>query len=144
MSALLDVNALAAIVWPNHMHHAAIRTWFGAHAAAGWATCSVTQSGFVRVASNPATPFARSPAEAVLALTRLCATPGHELWADDVAWSSQDEVAPRHLQGHRQVTDTHLLILSVRRGGRLVTFDRGIHELAARVGHADAVELVSS
>jgi predicted nucleic acid-binding protein len=28
MSSLLDVNVLLALAWPNHVHHAASRTWF--------------------------------------------------------------------------------------------------------------------
>jgi predicted nucleic acid-binding protein len=33
------------------------------------------------------------------------------------------------LLGHGQVTDAHLVALSLRRRGRLVTFDRGIAEV---------------
>jgi toxin-antitoxin system PIN domain toxin len=51
--ALLDVNALVALAWDSHVHHAAMRTWFAANSAGGWATCPMTESGFVRVSSNP-------------------------------------------------------------------------------------------
>jgi len=53
--ALLDVNALVALAWNSRIHHAAVRRWFVAHHAAGWATCPVTESGFVRVSSNRTT-----------------------------------------------------------------------------------------
>ena len=45
---LLDVNALVALAWDSHIHHEAVRTWFAAKSADGWATCPVTESGFVR------------------------------------------------------------------------------------------------
>ena len=50
---LLDVNALVALAWDSHVHHAAARNWFAANAADGWATCPVTESGFVHVSANP-------------------------------------------------------------------------------------------
>lgn len=49
---LLDVNALVALAWDSHIHHARMRAWFATNSPAGWATCPVTESGFVRVSSN--------------------------------------------------------------------------------------------
>lgn len=51
--ALLDVDALVALAWDSHVHHAAVRAWFSANRHAGWATCAVTESGFVRASSSP-------------------------------------------------------------------------------------------
>ena len=51
--ALLDVNALVALAWDSHVHHAAVRAWFSTNSRDGWSTCPVTESGFVRVSSNP-------------------------------------------------------------------------------------------
>ena len=51
--ALLDINVLVALAWPNHEHHDISHRWFAAHAAAGWATCPLIQCGFVRISSNP-------------------------------------------------------------------------------------------
>ena len=66
MIPLLDVNVLVALAWPNHIFHKAAREWFSSVHQAGWATCPITQSGFVRVSSNPRViPEARSPAEAI-------------------------------------------------------------------------------
>jgi predicted nucleic acid-binding protein len=44
---------LVALPWPNHVHHRAARVWFDREAGAGWASCPITQLGFVRVPSNP-------------------------------------------------------------------------------------------
>ncbi len=130
METLLDVNTLVALAWPNHVHHSAAHAWFTEHHARGWATCPLTQSGFVRISSNPrATPVAKTPAEALLLLRRIVALPGHAFWPDDVSLASDENVTPARLLGHRQVTDAHLLCLAICRGGRLATFDRGVRDL---------------
>jgi len=131
VSALLDVNVLVALAWPNHVHHAAATTWFLAEHGKGWATCPVTESGFVRVSSNQRViPGARGPAEAIGVLARLRRQSGHSFWVDDVALGDCPEIDAGRLSGYRQVTDAHLLALTERRGGRLVTFDRTIPDLA--------------
>jgi len=126
--ALLDVNALVALAWDSHVHHAAMRVWFAAHGASGWATCPITESGFVRVSSNPKalpTPIGISAARGVL--TALRGLDGHRFIVDDVSIVAPDvpDVA-----GYRQVTDAHLLTLARRSELRLVTFDTGIRTLA--------------
>lgn len=133
MVALLDVNFLVALAWPNHVHHEAALAWFERHQAEGWATCSVTQSGFVRVSSNKAVlPEAKTPQEALLLLRRITALSRHVFWVDDVALASSEHVEPSRLLGYRQVTDAHLLALALRHGGRLATLDAGVRELVPR------------
>ena len=129
-TCLLDVNAFVALAWPNHIHHAPVMRWFATHHTDGWATCPLTESGFVRVSSNPlATSEAKSPAEALSLLREMVALPGHHFWHDDVSLAKADLVDAAKLHGYRQVTDAHLLSLTIRRGGRLVTFDRGVRHL---------------
>lgn len=126
--ALLDVNALVALAWDSHVHHAAMREWFAAEGSRGWATCPITESGFVRVSSNPkALPSAIGVSAARGVLDALRALDGHRFLVDDVSIVDSDvpEVA-----GYRQVTDAHLLTLARRSGMRLVTFDAGIRALA--------------
>ena len=126
--ALLDVNALVALAWDSHVHHVAMREWFSAEGSSGWATCPITESGFVRVSSNPKalpSPIGISAARGVLAALR--ALDGHRFLVDDV--SIVDPDVPE-LAGYRQVTDAHLLTLARRSGMRLVTFDAGISALA--------------
>jgi uncharacterized protein len=126
--ALLDVNALVALAWDSHVHHVQIRAWYARQHDGAWATCPVTESGFVRVSSNPKVlpaPVGVGTAREVLAALR--ATAGHRFIADDVSLADPD--VPR-IVGHRQVTDAHLLTLARRHGTRLVTFDAGIDALA--------------
>lgn len=126
--ALLDVNALVALAWDNHVHHVAIRSWFADNASTGWSTCPLTESGFVRVSANAhVLPSAVSIGDALEVLAAFRAHAGHAFVADDVSISSGD-VPP--MRGHRQVTDAHLLTLARRTGQRLVTFDRGVAVLA--------------
>lgn len=126
--ALLDVNALVALAWDSHVHHAAIRRWFDDRAREGWATCPITESGFVRVSSNPKVlTHAISVAAAQAVLRSLRATPGHHFLTDQV--SITDDDVP-HLVGHRQVTDAHLIVLARRHTTRLVSFDSGAAALA--------------
>jgi toxin-antitoxin system PIN domain toxin len=126
--ALLDVNALVALAWDSHVHHHAIRSWMAANGPNGWATCPITESGFVRVSSNAnVLPIAIGVEAARAVLTALRAAEGHRFLNDDI--SIVDDDVPR-FHGHRQVTDAHLLTLARRRGVRLVTFDAGIVALA--------------
>jgi toxin-antitoxin system PIN domain toxin len=124
---LLDVNVLVALAWPNHIHHELAHLWFEKNHANGWATCPLTQSGFVRVSSNRGiTPEAKTPAEALVLLKRITEVEGHVFWMDDVDLTRSEMIATDRIQGYRQVTDAHLVALAIRHRGRLATFDRGI------------------
>lgn len=134
--ALLDVNVLVALAWDSHVHHAAAREWFAVQRTAGWATCPVTESGFVRVSTNRRIlPHAIGVEAAVGVLRTLRSAGAHRFLADDVSITDPDVPAA---SGHRRVTDAHLLALARRHAARLATFDAGVHALA---GGAD-VELL--
>jgi toxin-antitoxin system PIN domain toxin len=127
-SALLDVNALVALAWDSHIHHAAVRSWFAARCRDGWATCPLTENGFVRISANPRIlPYPVSVSAAQWVLTGIRSAPGHSFLTDDVSIVAAD--LPR-LSGHRQITDAHLLTLARRRGCRVLTFDHGLAALA--------------
>ena len=144
MGALLDVNALIALVDRDHVDHDPIHRWFAAHATKGWATCSITENGMVRVLSQPAYPSGqRSPAEAIQVLRALKAAyrQVHEFWADDVSLSDDSLFVPAYITGPRQVTDAYLLGLAARRKQRVVSFDRSLPWQAIRNGSAQLIEL---
>jgi len=135
------VNVLVALAWPNHVHHRQAVTWFVGIRDDGWATCPITESGFVRVSSNARVlPDARTPSEARALLTTLRTKGAHRFWEDDVSVVDDPCGVFAAAVGHRQVTDAHLLTLAIRRGGALATFDRGIMTLAT--AHADSVVLI--
>lgn len=136
--ALLDVNALVALAWDSHVHHAAMRAWFKANGSAGWATCPITESGFVRVSSNPIVlPSAIGVDAARGVLSTLRAHPNHRFLTDDVSMGDSDVPT---IAGYRQVTDAHLLTLASRRGVRLVTFDSSI----LAIGNGNDVEVLTT
>jgi toxin-antitoxin system PIN domain toxin len=128
---LLDVNVLLALAWPNHQFHvAALRELQPRRGR--WATCALTQLGFIRLSSNPAAiPTAKSPAEAAALLEALVADPWHvylESLPSPVAQGCR-EAFPRIL-GSRQVTDAYLLMLARRNRAIFVTFDTKLEGLA--------------
>ncbi|MDZ7669431.1 MAG: type II toxin-antitoxin system VapC family toxin [Gammaproteobacteria bacterium] len=141
---LLDVNVLVALTWPTHVHHLAARTWFDRESAAGWATCPITQLGFVRVSSNPkAIPDAVRPQQAIAMFQQMTRLPGHRFWPDDVPVTATGPFASLSLVGHRQVTDAYLVALARHHGGKLATLDRGVSGLiAAREERSQWVELI--
>jgi uncharacterized protein len=128
--SLLDVNLLIALAWPNHVHHRVALKWFDRNHKSGWATCPLTQSGFVRVSSNGhLLPGARTPREALALLRRIVGLPRHVFWQDDFSIATSDLVDEEKLLGHRQITDAHLLAVALSHGGRLATLDRGLSHL---------------
>lgn len=140
---LLDVNLLIALAWPSHVHHEPAHRWFRKHAGGGWATCPLTQVGFVRVSSNPAIiPAAVSVPAALEALRGFVTSPHHVFWPDDLALSDR-RFPPGLLAGHRQVTDAYLLSLAITHAGRLATIDRSVSALLPSDSpHRDAVAWV--
>ena len=141
--ALLDVNVLLALAWPNHVHHAVARRWLTVTGTRRWATTALTQLGFVRLSSNPTvTDEAVPPALAVELLDRLCDVSDHEHWVDDLPL--HDDLVPwTRVTTHRQVTDARLLAVALRHGGRLATFDRRLRRLTDP-GTREAVEVITA
>lgn len=140
---LLDVNVLLALAWPNHVHHAAAHAWL-AECGRPWATCPLTQTGFVRLSCNPAV-VGRTvlAAEALSLLAANTALPDHVFWPAELTLA--DAVAPfrGRLVGHRQLVDAYLLGLALHHGGQLATFDRGLAALVAGTPHAETVVTVA-
>jgi toxin-antitoxin system PIN domain toxin len=138
---LLDTNVLIALAWPNHVHHAEATAWFVHKAAPGFRTCPITQTGFVRISSNPSfSANAVTPAEALALLERITKLPGHDFWPDDL--TALEAFSSAVLATHRQATDAYLLALAGAHDGVLATLDRGI---AALVRHnPERLELVAA
>jgi toxin-antitoxin system PIN domain toxin len=144
MVALLDVNVLIALACPNHIHHSLALRWFRDNQGQGWATCPVTQAGFIRVSSNHRViEEAPSPQEAALLLRRITALEHHEFWADDIPLVESEFFATERIRGYRQVTDAHLLALARSRSGRLATLDRRIRNLLPNSADDAAVCLLT-
>ncbi|HVB39370.1 MAG TPA: TA system VapC family ribonuclease toxin [Terriglobales bacterium] len=103
---------------------------FLAHARAGWATCPITEAGFVRIVSNPAfSPGAPRAENALDLLAHNLRHPAHRFWPGSLSLEAAARVTQARLFGHRQVTDAYLLALAMHRRGRLVTLDGGVRLL---------------
>ncbi|MDN5914809.1 MAG: PIN domain-containing protein [Pseudonocardia sp.] len=124
--ALLDVNVLLSLLDTDHVDHQRARDWLGSEISAGWASCPITQNGFVRVVSQPRYPSPVSPSVAAEILEQACATDHHEFWPCDLSVLDTHSIDRTKIHGPRQVTDTYLLALAVKNNGTLVTFDRSI------------------
>lgn len=124
--ALLDVNLLIAMLDPTHVHHQFAHDWFAENRTRGWATCPITENGFIRVLSLavPGRP-ALTPAVLATHLQTMCSDPDHVFWSDGISLWDQRRFDLSAVT-HRQLTDVYLLGLAHANGGTLATFDRTI------------------
>ena len=142
MTRLLDVNVLIALTWPHHVHHNAARSWFAGVRGNGWATCPLTEAGFVRVSCNPsAVKGSVTVLDAIALLGHLRRLESHAFWALDHSITALPPGILSRIQGYRQITDAVLLGLAAQRGGRLATFDTGMADLLAEA-ERDWVETI--
>jgi toxin-antitoxin system PIN domain toxin len=144
MVGLLGINILIALVWPTHPSHRAAERWFGRHAKDGWATCPITQAGFVRVLASPAfSPHGPTAKQAREKLGENVRYPAHHFWPDLLQLPEALNLLGTELAGHRQVTDAYLLALALHNQGKFVTLDRSVANLlrdeAARKGHLEVL-----
>lgn len=135
---LLDVNVLLALAWPNHLFHsAATKRMTSSHEK--WATCAVTQLGFIRiscvraVASTPKTPV-----EATALLAMMTRHPLH-VYLDSLPPPAERWM--RNVLGTKQVTDAYLLALAEWNEATLLTFDTKLKALA---GSAAKIEVLTA
>lgn len=124
MRALLDVNALIALLDEEHVHHEAILEWLGReeNLRHGFATCAITQLGLIRVMSSKGYFKPVPTHEAAGQLSRMTRK-GHQYLgmpaptSGAIRWKEVKSASS---------TDALLLSTAVAYGCRLVTFDTGI------------------
>lgn len=133
LASLFDVNVLIASTDEGHAAYKRVHAWLGETAGKPWATCPLTQAGFVRIISRP--HFHERPIsvrEACELLAAIAQRPGHHFWPMDITLAEAVRPFEERLFGHRQITDVYLLGLAIRNKGRLVTLDRAIEAMAGR------------
>jgi toxin-antitoxin system PIN domain toxin len=114
MTHLLDVSVLAACAWGSHERHTAANRWLGR--IDSFATCPLTQMGFLRVSMRVA--YGARFLDARAALDAILKEPAHRFIADDSQAAALSEISSRH-----DVTDAHLVSLARAHGLRLATLD---------------------
>lgn len=124
--ALLDVNVLIALFDAGHVHHETAHDWFADNRNTGWATCPITENGFLRVLSHPRAAIEADCASLLAGLRSFCSSGGHAFWNESVSLRDETLFTLSVSPLHRQLTDVYLLGLATRMGGRLATFDAGI------------------
>jgi uncharacterized protein len=140
MTYLLDSNVLLALCDPMHIHHDAAHQWFEQRGRKSWATCPLTENGFVRIASHPQYPNRPGDVQAVLVLLRrFCKAREHQFWNEDL--SLRDLLRADVILTSGQITDAYLLGLAAHKGGRLATLDQRL-PVNAVDGGGEALELI--
>ena len=129
MRSLLDVNVLISLLDANHQHHAATKGWLAQNNDL-WASCPITQNGYLRIVTQQSYPNTISVKEAIKKLSQAVSTPSHEFLSDDISLLDQQHFAHQHIQGPKQLTDIYLPALSVFHGARFVTLDEGVSPAA--------------
>jgi len=136
--SLPDLNVLVAAHIEAHPHHAVAWSWLTSIPA--FATCSITETGLIRLMSLPGMLPDFTPNDGLTVLRRLRALPSHTFWADDSTLAAPLIDATR-LIGHKRITDFHLLNLAASRGSVLVTLDAKITRSLARTDRKYVVTL---
>ena len=126
MRSLLDINVLLALLDSDHIDHDRSWQWMNSEIELGWASCAITQNGFVRIISQPRYPNPVSPNEAIARLASACNTTYHKFWTCEVSLLDERVLERTRFHGHRQVTDAYLLALATSHKGRFVTFDQSL------------------
>jgi toxin-antitoxin system PIN domain toxin len=135
LTYLLDVNVLIALIDPKHIHNALTQDWFDQEGRGDWATCPITENGVVRIVGNQKYPNSPgSPAVVLPVVTALRALPGHCFWTDDFSLAESGPIDPGKILTSGQVTDSYLLALAAKHGGKLATLDRRLSVNAVRGG----------
>ena len=136
---LLDVNVLVALAFPTHVSHQTAHSWFHRQTDCLWATCPLTQAGFLRVASFTLGGSRDAIRLAMAGLERDCRNPHHEYWPVEVDLRDLTDSLRSRLIGAKQITDMQLLMLAHGHRGQLATFDTGIRELASGTRFSSSV-----
>ncbi|MEI6279024.1 MAG: PIN domain-containing protein, partial [Verrucomicrobiae bacterium] len=118
MKFLLDVNALIALGYKQHVFHKRVSGWA---AGKSLASCSITELGFVRIlAQLPEVDISVTTSREMLATMR------RERRITQISDSQSGVALPLWVQTPRQITDGHLLVLAQSNNAKLATCDEGI------------------
>ena len=124
---------------PAHPFHQKAHTWFRRDPDRLWATCALTQGGFLRVASRYLGGTSEALQHAFVSLERDCQSPNHEFWITEMDLRELSDAQRARLTGPNQVTDMQLLMIAHRNRGQLATLDMGIKELAMGTPFANSL-----
>jgi predicted nucleic acid-binding protein len=123
MTYLLDVNALVALGIVNHEFHGRVASWVGSSRSQNLASCSITELGFLRVASQaPAYGFAVAQARTLLERLKRAASSRFVFLPD----AHDISHLPSWVRTPKQITDGHLSQLAKANGAIFATLGEKI------------------
>ncbi len=114
---LPDVNLLLAYGWRSHADHKRSRAWFAK--LSRFATCPITELGFLRVSMSPA--YRASFEDAAKILNTLTTMKAARFLSCDLA-ATQISLVTRY----KDTTDAYLVSLAGKHAHRFATLDDGI------------------
>ncbi len=122
---LLDINVLIARQDASHEHHSRVAGWLTGQRGASWATCPITENGFIRILGHSSYPgWPGKPEKAAAALRHLIsALPGHRFFPDEISLLDPKSLSDWRGVPSRAVTDLYLLGLAVHHKARFATLD---------------------
>lgn len=120
MNYLLDVNALIAGVYEDHEHHAIMRTWMKENDGNGLRVAPLVMTGCLRVLMTVSGE--KKPGRLVAAIGTF--KKFYEI--ETVGDTAEIEQLGKWIDGPKQVTDAHLLVIAEHHKLKLVTFDKSI------------------
>jgi uncharacterized protein len=135
--ALFDVNVLIALFQPDHVHHQRAHQWWQANQHHGWASCPITENGFVRILSQPKYPMPQTIPAAIKLLNLAKGATDHMFWPDDISLLDSSVFNADAFTRHGQITNSYLLSLAARHDGRLVSLVQDVMP-ATMAGFAEA------
>jgi hypothetical protein len=123
MTYLLDVNVMVALGFQQHEFHGRVAHWVKKESPVDFATCAITELGFVRVLVQ-APSYGLTINQARVLLSQLKAS-------DFLRWefiTDNRDIShlPAWVKSAAQITDGHLAELAKANGAALATLDRKI------------------
>lgn len=142
---LPDVNVLVALHDRKHIGHDKAHTWFEQCKDLAWATCPMTENGFLRVFTQTQYPNnLTGVSDTLFLLENLIQTYSktHHYWSDIVSMRDKTLFDPKIMRGHKQITDVYLLGLCQSNGATFVTLDTGITTAAIVSPHSELLQIL--
>jgi len=115
MTPLLDVNILLAYGWKAHPDHIACKNWL--NSTSSFATCPISELGFIRISMGPA--FRASYDDSLKTLKNITSKPGAECIPCDIPVTTMPAVT-----SYKNTTDSYLVALAQQHAFRLATLDQ--------------------
>ncbi len=142
---LPDISVLVALHDRKHSGHDKAHNWLEQIGHLGWATCPLTENGFVRVFTQTQYPNNLTGVSATLSLLENLIQnyeSTHHFWADEISLRDRNLFNSPIIKGHKQITDVYLLGLCQKNSGTFVTLDTGVTTASIIAPHSELLRIL--